>query len=249
MASARAPGASKNDETGPEVRKGEEEHCIPDSYHVSPDAGLTNKTQSNEAIRMHKGHAGRKKCDSGDYVCSAAPVSACESTWTRPESTQVGVMSEGGCTIGMGMHGKRSTWRGLAILIGVVLLGGWRQEVLGQEQKLTLPEGWVIVERMPELIGGQKSLQKLIQYPDSAYANGIEGEVIVTVVVNEEGLVEDPVVKRGIGGGCDEEALRVVRQARFTPGISQGNPVKIRMSIPVTFELRKARRRFRFWRR
>lgn len=119
--------------------------------------------------------------------------------------------------------------------------------MLGQEQ--TLPEGWVIVERMPELIGGQKSLQKLIQYPDSAYANRIEGEVIVTVVVNEEGRVESLGVKRGIGGGCDEEALRVVRRARFTPGTSQGNPVKIRMDIPVTFELRKPRRRFIFWRR
>ncbi len=149
------------------------------------------------------------------------------------------------------MRRKRSTWRRLAALIGVVILAGWFQEVLGQEQKpeLSEPERWIIVERMPELIGGQKSLQKLIQYPDSAYANGIEGKVIVTIVVNEKGRVEDPVIKRGIGGGCDEEALRVVREARFTPGTSRGNPVKIRMDVPVTFELRKARRRFKFWRR
>ena len=92
-------------------------------------------------------------------------------------------------------------------------------------------------------------MQKLIQYPDSAYANGIEGEVIVTIVVNEKGRVEDAVVKSGIGGGCDEEALRVVRQARFTPATSRGEPVSVRMHVPVTFELRKARRRFKFWRR
>ncbi len=147
------------------------------------------------------------------------------------------------------MHRKRLTWCRLAALIGVVILAGWRQEVLGQEQKPKLPEGWIIVEQMPELIGGQKSLQKLIQYPDSAYANGIEGKVIVTVVVNEEGLVDSSGVKRGIGGGCDEEALRVLREARFTPALSQGTPVKVRMDVPVTFELRKARRRFRFWRR
>ncbi len=147
------------------------------------------------------------------------------------------------------MRRKRSGRRGLAALIGVIILGGWGQEVLGQEQKPELPERLFIVEKMPELIGGQRSLQKLIQHPDSAYANGIEGEVIVTIMVNEKGLVEDPVVKKGVGGGCDEEALRVVRQARFSPGLSQGNPVKIRMKIPVTFELRKAKRRFRFWRR
>ncbi len=125
---------------------------------------------------------------------------------------------------------------------------------MGQEQKPELPEGWIIVEKMPELIGGQRSLQKLIQYPDSAYVNGIEGEVIVTIVVNEKGLVEDPVVKRGIGGGCDEEALRVVRQAQFNPGISSYKtgrlePVSVRIDIPVRFELRKAKRRFKFWRR
>lgn len=167
----------------------------------------------------------------------------------RPRSPSVGVMQGDRDPVGMRMLRKRSVWLKIAVLIGAVFLGGWRQEALSQEKAPKLSGQLVIVERMPELVGGQKFLRKLIQYPDSAYANGIEGEVMVTIVVNEEGRVEDAVIKRGIGGGCDEEALRVVRQARFNPGMSQGNPTKIRMDIPVTFELRKVRRRFRFWRR
>jgi protein TonB len=50
--------------------------------------------------------------------------------------------------------------------------------------------------------------------------------------------VVDPVVTRGIGGGCDEEALRAVRAAKFTPGKQRGKPVRVKMSLPITFRLR-----------
>ena len=92
-------------------------------------------------------------------------------------------------------------------------------------------------------------MRKLIQYPDSAYANGIEGEVIFEVIVNEEGRIEYITLVSGIGWGCDEEALRVLREARFTPALSQGTPVKVRMHVPVVFDMRVRRRRFKFWRR
>ena len=96
---------------------------------------------------------------------------------------------------------------------------------------------FVVVEQMPELIGGLAELQKKARYPEMARKAGIEGRVIVQFVVNEEGRVENPRVIRGIGGGCDEEALRVVKQARFRPGQQRGKPVRVQYSLPIVFKL------------
>jgi protein TonB len=107
-----------------------------------------------------------------------------------------------------------------------------------EEEEEPEPEVFVVVENMPELIGGLASIQKDINYPEIARKAGVEGRVIVQFVVDEQGNVQDPVVVRGIGAGCDEEALRVVRQAKFQPGKQRGKPVKVKMSLPITFRLK-----------
>lgn len=102
-------------------------------------------------------------------------------------------------------------------------------------------EIFVVVEQMPELIGGLQSIQKLIRYPQMAIMAGIEGRVIVQFVIDQNGNVRDPVVVRGIGGGCDEEAIRAVKQAKFVPGRQRGKPVQVRYSLPITFSLTDAK--------
>ncbi|NGP88530.1 M56 family metallopeptidase [Fodinibius halophilus] len=96
---------------------------------------------------------------------------------------------------------------------------------------------FVAVEKMPELIGGLASLQKKIDYPEMARKAGIEGRVIVQFIVNEQGQVENPQVIRGIGGGADKEALRVIKQAKFKPGTQQDQKVRVQYSLPITFRL------------
>lgn len=96
---------------------------------------------------------------------------------------------------------------------------------------------FTVVEQMPELIGGLAELQSNIEYPEQARRAGIEGRVYVQFIVNEEGEVENPQVIRGIGGGCDEEALRAVRQAEFRPGMQRGRPVRVQYSLPIVFRL------------
>lgn len=117
------------------------------------------------------------------------------------------------------------------------------------DQQLELPEEpptkveeeeedfFVAVEQMPELIGGLAELQKSIKYPEMARKAGIEGRVIVQFIVSENGKVENPRVIRGIGGGCDEEALRAVSAAKFNPGKQRGKPVRVQYSLPVVFRL------------
>lgn len=107
-----------------------------------------------------------------------------------------------------------------------------------EEEEEPEPEIFVVVEQMPELIGGLGEIQSKINYPEIARKAGVEGRVIVQFVVDESGNVVDPVVVRGIGAGCDQEALRVVRDAKFKPGKQRGKSVKVKMSLPITFKLK-----------
>lgn len=92
-------------------------------------------------------------------------------------------------------------------------------------------------EFMPEMKGGISKLYSEIIYPTQAKRVGIEGKVIVQFIVNKNGDVENPEILRGIGGGCDEEVLRAIKLMKFTPGIQNGNFVKVKMSQPVIFKL------------
>lgn len=105
------------------------------------------------------------------------------------------------------------------------------------EEKEKEEDFFVAVEQMPELVGGLAELQKGLTYPSMARRAGIEGRVIVQFIVNENGTVEDPRVIRGIGGGCDEEALKAVSKAKFKPGRQRGEPVRVQYSLPVIFRL------------
>ena len=100
------------------------------------------------------------------------------------------------------------------------------------------PEIFVIVEQSPELIGGLVGLQKKIRYPEIAKKAGVEGRVYLQFVVDEQGNVHDPIVTRGIGAGCDEEAIRAIMEAKFKPGKQRGKAVKVKMSLPTTFKLK-----------
>ncbi|SHF62779.1 TonB family C-terminal domain-containing protein [Fodinibius roseus] len=110
----------------------------------------------------------------------------------------------------------------------------------GNQQDESNKEFFVAVEQMPELIGGLESVQRNINYPERAKRAGIEGRVIVQFIVNKQGEVEKPQIIRGIGGGADKEALRVVRQARFKPGKQRGQPVPVQYSLPIIFKLPSA---------
>jgi len=108
-----------------------------------------------------------------------------------------------------------------------------------EEENQQEEDFFVMVEKMPAIIGGLKGIQERIKYPELAMRAHIEGRVFVQFIVNENGDVEDPVALRGIGGGCDEEALRVIRETKFSPGMQRGRPVRVRYAVPIIFMLRQ----------
>ncbi len=111
-----------------------------------------------------------------------------------------------------------------------------KEEVKEEEE----PEVFIVVEEAPELIGGLESVQRMIVYPEIAKKAGIEGRVFVQFIIDEKGNVTNPVVLKGIGGGCDEAALEAVKKAKFKPGKQRGRPVRVQYSIPIVFRLTAA---------
>jgi len=92
-------------------------------------------------------------------------------------------------------------------------------------------------EVMPEVKGGLSNLYKQISYPEIAKKAGISGKVYLLAFINEKGSVEDVKVIKGIGGGCEEEAVKAVKNTEFIPGSNKGTPVKVKMSLPINFQL------------
>lgn len=104
------------------------------------------------------------------------------------------------------------------------------------------PKVFDIVESMPEYPGGIQAFYeyvgKNIHYPSNARRMDVEGTVYVQFVINEDGTLSEITSTKGIGFGCDEEALKVLRKSpRWIPGKQRGRPVKVRMTLPIQFVL------------
>lgn len=104
-------------------------------------------------------------------------------------------------------------------------------------------EPFIIVEAMPEFPGGEQArveyLANHVKYPQMARESHIEGPVYIEFVVEKDGSISNTKLLRGIGGGCDEEALRVVRNMpKWKPGHQLNKPVKVRLTMTIKFILK-----------
>lgn len=86
-------------------------------------------------------------------------------------------------------------------------------------------------------VGGMKAVYDKITYPEHAELYGLEGKVIISATVNEKGQVTDANVVKGIGLGCDEEALNAVKNTKFLPGQDENGVVVSNLTITINFEL------------
>lgn len=107
-----------------------------------------------------------------------------------------------------------------------------------EEEEEAEPVFFVAVEEMPQPIGGISAIQKRIKYPEIARRAGVQGRVFVKAFVDENGNVFKVELIKGIGAGCDEEALKAVKATKFKPGKQRGKPVKVQVSIPILFKIK-----------
>lgn len=106
-------------------------------------------------------------------------------------------------------------------------------------------EVFIVSEISPEYPGGQSELMKFIQqnlrYPDMARENEIHGTVYASFIIEKSGRVNDVKIIRGIGGGCDEETWRFLKNMpAWKSGMQNGKPVRCSMVLPIKFDLGKS---------
>ena len=91
---------------------------------------------------------------------------------------------------------------------------------------------------LPKFDGIGPFLQKNLKYPGFAVEANVSGKVIVNFVIDEEGKIISATILKGVGYGCDEEALRVIKlMPKWTPGLKNGKPVKVSFSQAIVFRL------------
>nr|WP_067063559.1 energy transducer TonB [Mucilaginibacter sp. L294] len=135
--------------------------------------------------------------------------------------------------------------------------GEWKRHVADTVYTIVYKQGDVIsgkeflkvkdivfekVEEVPSFPGGDlafsKYISRYVRYPAIARENNIQGRVIISFVVERDGSLTDIKVVKGIGGGCDEESLRVMSLSpKWKPGLRDGKPVRVQYSIPITFAI------------
>ncbi|MDJ1492031.1 energy transducer TonB [Cytophagaceae bacterium DM2B3-1] len=99
------------------------------------------------------------------------------------------------------------------------------------------PAEWYYVpearsESAVELIGGDKALYSKLLYPAKAKENNISGFVTIELTIDKNGIPKNPIVVKSLGYGCDEEALRVIKEARFTNTSGEEAEMRIRLPFP-----------------
>jgi len=133
-------------------------------------------------------------------------------------------------------------WRLLATLSVLAILFTINTTAMAQNKKTSNDKVFEKVEDMPEFPGGEQAMMdfvsKNVVYPEEAINKGIAGRVFVGFIVEKDGSVSEVKVLRGIGGGCDEEAVRVVKSMpKWKPGKMKGKPVRVSYMMPIIFKL------------
>ena len=109
-----------------------------------------------------------------------------------------------------------------------------------EEEIHAADEIFVVVEQMPEMIGGFEALLADLEYPALARQAGLEGMVVVIVVIDETGKPVRTRIARSVAEVLDKAAVEAVMKQRFEPGRQRNRPVRVEMAIPVRFQLTNA---------
>ena len=133
-------------------------------------------------------------------------------------------------------------WRLLTVMSVLAILLMVNTNAMAQNKKAANDKVLEKAEVMPEYPGGDQAMMdfvaKNVQYPQEARDKEISGRVLVSFIVEKDGSITEVKVVKGIGGGCDEEAVRVVKaMPKWKPGKDKGKPVRVSYMMPFTFKL------------
>ena len=127
----------------------------------------------------------------------------------------------------------------LSAFLFALSFGAFAQEEVNVEEEV-----FVVVEEQAEFPGCMDSMyayiQKNLKYPELAKEKGIEGRVFVSFIIEKDGSISNVKLLRGIGGGCDEASVEMVKNMpKWKPAKQRGKPVRCQFNLPIKFELPK----------
>lgn len=133
-------------------------------------------------------------------------------------------------------------WRLLTTMSVLAILLMVNTNAMAQNKKAANDKVLEKAEVMPEFPGGEQAMMKFVsenvQYPEEAKEKEISGRVLVGFIVEKDGSVNEVKIVRGIGGGCDEEAVRVVKaMPKWKPGKQDGKTVRVSYTMPFFFKM------------
>lgn len=127
-------------------------------------------------------------------------------------------------------------------------VNGQLEETVAVGYKSSTPDAKVegdvfeVVEHMPEFPGGMPGMMQYIaknlKYPVDAQTAGVQGKIVVEMIINKEGKITEPKVANPVHPLLDAEAIRVIRtMPKWKPGTQKGKPVNVKYSVPIMFRL------------
>ena len=127
----------------------------------------------------------------------------------------------------------------LLIILGIFSINIYCQNSsVNCDSLFSVYSGHYAVEKMPELIGGMDSLQSRLIYPEQAIENKIEGKVYLLVIIDSTGKQICAKVIKGLGYGCNKEALYLINSSKFYPGLLRNKKITTIIAIPIIFSLK-----------
>lgn len=123
------------------------------------------------------------------------------------------------------------------------------QQATSTDSLKTEEEVFSVVAIMPQFPGGQDSLARYVSeqliYPTVCVENSIQGTIVVSFIVEKDGRTSDHSIIRTVsyGGELNREALRICKTLHFEPGSQYGQPVRVRMNLPIEFSLKQERKK------
>lgn len=130
----------------------------------------------------------------------------------------------------------------LLVIIFFGMTNGGRDLSTFTEKSLQEEQPFTFADEMPTYPGGTDGLMRFISgnvvYPKAAKKAGTQGKVMLSFIVEKDGSLSNIKVEKGIGNGCDEEAVRVTKlMGKWNPGKQKGKPVRVKMVLPYQFKL------------
>ena len=94
-----------------------------------------------------------------------------------------------------------------------------------------------VIDQLPEPIGGMDSLYKKLIYPIEALKGDVQGKVYIKVIIDTLGNPHCPFISKGLGYGCDKEAIRIIMSTHFIPAVFHKKKIVMEIMIPIKFIL------------